>query len=244
MISNLIELLFPSNIYCISCGNLIDATRPYALCDHCVRTWNWNNEDCCQKCGKKLRNTDGNKRELCFDCLVAPHAFVKGYSCVEYGWAERDFLHRFKYKDKAYYAKKMADLMAERIDQETLAVDLLVPVPMYKKKQRQRGYNQAAVLARQLGEKLQISYDEVLIRQKNTEPMSGLDRLQRKENIKDAFAVVPSKARKVKGISLMLIDDIYTTGSTADACAQCLINAGAKEVYVYAFAAGADMNRG
>ena len=100
----ILNLIYPSNIYCICCGNLIDDSRPYSLCDTCIRMLNWANGKTCSRCGKVLQ--EGYGSELCSDCAEMEHFFEKGYTCVEYGAAEREILHQFKYKDKAYMGKK------------------------------------------------------------------------------------------------------------------------------------------
>ena len=128
------DLVYPSNIYCISCGNLIDDSRPYSLCDTCVRSLKWANGKTCSRCGKILQ--DGYGPDLCTDCMDEEHLFDKGFTCVEYGNAERDLLHRFKYKDQAYLGRKLAEIMFDRILPEELEPDLIIPVPMFGRKEK------------------------------------------------------------------------------------------------------------
>ncbi|WP_027399194.1 ComF family protein [Anaerovorax odorimutans] len=237
---DLMELIYPSNIYCIACGNLIDKTRPYSLCDSCVRTLKWNNKSSCEKCGKKLN--ESFSQNLCSDCMESQHFFEKGYSCVEYGLAERKILHNFKYKDKAYLCRKLSEIMYDRINLENLNVDMLIPVPMYIRKQRIRGYNQAELLTKYLSIYMQLPYyKKVLVRKHDTKPMNSLGVEERKENIKKAFTVKDKWVKIIQNKKILLIDDIYTTGSTVDECSRMLLNNGADKIYVFAFAAGADI---
>lgn len=235
----LLELIYPSNIYCISCGNIIDDSRPYSLCDTCVRTMKWANGRTCGCCGKIL--LDDYASDLCADCTDTVHVFEKGYTCVEYGPAERNLLLQFKYKDKAYLGRKLAEIMYDRIAAEDADPDLILPVPMFLRKEKKRGYNQAAVLGKYLSEKLRKPIlNRILIRTAETTAMSSLGAAERRRNIQEAF-IVPSKKRvMIQEKKILLVDDIYTTGSTADACSQALLEAGAASVCVFTFASGAN----
>ncbi|MEG2199557.1 MAG: ComF family protein [Anaerovorax sp.] len=235
------EFLYPSNIYCISCGNLIDKTRPYSLCDRCLKTFHWATKKTCIRCGKILRM--GYEQDICPDCITVNHKFQRGYCCVEYGEDERAMIHRFKYREEAYLGKKMAEAMYDRIQPEDLPVDLIVPVPMYKRKQKIRGYNQAEILGKNLAKFMEKPYNErALVRIRETEPMSTLGAEERVKNVRHAFRVDSKPGRTqekdIAGKVILLVDDIYTTGSTMDSCAEALLKAGAQGVFAYAFAAG------
>lgn len=237
-----LDLIYPSNIYCISCGNIIDDSRPYALCDSCVRALKWANGRTCSRCGKILQ--EGYGPDLCTDCLERPHTFEKGYTCVEYGAAEREMLHRFKYKDQAYLGRKMAEIMYDRIRIEELSPELIIPVPMFRRKEKIRGYNQAAVLASSLAKYTGIPYDgRLLMRAVETEAMSRLGALGRRKNIREVFCVSAAGRDRLAGKTVLLVDDIYTTGSTADACSRALLDAGAGRICVFTFASGANLIR-
>jgi ComF family protein len=238
----ILDLIYPSNIYCISCGNIIDDSRPYALCDACARSLKWANGRTCSRCGKILQ--EGYAPELCTDCLELEHVYERGYTCVEYGAAERDMLHRFKYKEEPYLGRKMAEIMYDRLCVEELLPDLILPVPMFGKKERTRGYNQAAVLASCLAKRMNVPCPSgLLVRSVETEAMSRLGALGRKKNIREVFSIPPSQAEMLENRAVLLIDDIYTTGSTADACARTLLEAGAATVYLFTFASGANLIR-
>ncbi len=236
-IDRVLDWIFPSNIYCIVCGNLIDGSRPYSMCDSCLQTVHWCVGNTCSRCGKPL--SQGYEEDCCTDCQTREHLFQRGYSCVEYGEQERNLIHRFKYKEQAFLGKPMAEAMVDRILPEGVWVDLIMPVPMFHKKERQRGYNQADLLARHLARYMHISYRRNLLnRVVATVPMNALSLEERQQNIKGAFSVAKGKNEEVSGKNILLIDDIYTTGSTADACAEALKVAGAANIYLYGFAAG------
>jgi ComF family protein len=239
-----LDLLFPPSIYCMACGNLIDASRPYALCDACRERFGWANGHTCGKCGRSLRGDDA--RTLCADCADGGHLFEKGFVCVAYADC-RAVLHGFKYGGRAYYGAHIARVMYDRLlwdgalRGEAPGAELLLPVPMYRKKERKRGYNQADIAGRQLARLLALPYDGTLLaRTRDTRVMSSLSGEERGANVRGAFALARGREDAVRGLRVMLVDDIFTTGSTIDACAEVLLAAGAASVRFIVFAAGAD----
>ena len=234
------ELLFPSSIYCISCGSLIDGSRPYALCDSCMRSFHWTNGRVCAKCGKALQ--EEYHHDLCLDCREAVRFFTRGFSCVQYGIHERELLLKFKYSGKTYIGEKLARIMADRLETENLGAELVIPVPMHSKKKRKRGYNQAEIIASELAKKLCVPYSGSLLKRSgNTAAMSRLAAEERRMNIEGAFVVSAYAAEVIAGKRVLLVDDIYTTGSTASECSRVLLSAGAREVFVITFASGANL---
>ena len=264
------EAVFPSNIYCIKCGSLIDRSRIYALCDQCVREMHWITGGTCDCCGKALPDTyrgvgpDG--RRLCYDCMMRDHSFTKGWSCLSYGLHERELMMDIKYNGKGYIASKMGDVMFDRM--ETLidaaregdssafpSIDVIIPVPVSGKRMVKRGYNQSELMARQFlhrwkqhlhnsstGDAPGISAPRlephVLVRQKATVMLRSLNPEERRLALHDAFAVNPDLRGRIGGKNVLLIDDIYTTGATADACSKVLVEEGAAAVYLLTLCSG------
>jgi ComF family protein len=242
---DVLNFLFPSNIYCMACGNLIDNSRPYSLCDSCLKEINWITGNTCKICGKSLGDRS-SKSGICFECLGVTHNFVKGYSCVTYEGPVKEILSGFKYKGRTYYARNIVQIMGDRAEEfiGALEIDLIIPVPMHIKKERKRGYNQSKLLAAKLGKTLGIKVDStILVKSMNTQAMSGLDRTERRINLHNAFDIGYNKKEELMNKRVMLIDDVYTTGSTMDACAEVLNANGALAVYAYTFTSGVNMNR-
>lgn len=229
------EAVFPSNIYCICCGSLIDKTRPYSLCDNCMGKFHWITGRTCDKCGKAL--PDNYRGTRCYDCMQREHYFDKGYSCLTYGYYERQVMMDFKYNNKGYIGNKLGDILYDRISLENLEIDVIIPVPVSRKRLQKRGYNQSEVMARRLAKRLDVKVDgKSLIRKKNTGLLRSMNVAERELALQDAFEVVmPSN---VEGKRILLIDDIYTTGATADACSKVLKDAGALEILVLSLASG------
>lgn len=233
------EAIFPSNIYCICCGSLIDRSRPYALCDLCVKKFHWINGRTCAKCGKALPDT--YRGRMCYDCMTFEHLFDKGYSCLTYGLYEREVLLDHKYNGKGYLAMKFGDILYDRISCENLSVDVIIPVPISAGRMKKRGYNQSALMARRLSQLWGVALDEnVLVRKKDTQLLRSLNPADRRLALAGAFAVTAKGAVSVRGKSVMLIDDIYTTGATVDTCSKILKDTGADKVYVLTLASGSN----
>jgi len=205
-----------------------------------MELFRWTTGRTCDKCGKILQ--DNYLHDVCVDCRESDHHFEKGYSCVQYGINERELLFSFKYGGKAFIGEKIADVMADKLATVDFDADLVIPVPMHKSKERKRGYNQADIIAKHLAKKLTLPYSKkLLLRVENTAAMSGLSAFERHMNMENAFSMTENAVKIAKGKRILLVDDIYTTGSTVSACSKVLISNGACEVRVVTFAAGANL---
>lgn len=210
----MMNLLFPPDLYCICCGNLIDETRTYHLCDHCLSHIHWD--------GGEARVIGG----------------LKTLRCAQYGLYERTLIFALKYNGKKYIARDLAEMMEDRLALAEQDFDIIVPVPMFSEKERRRGFNQAALMGRYLGRRMgKPCAERALLRTADTRPMRGLSPTERKVNVKDKFALCEKYAKMLEGKKVLLIDDFYTTGSTAEACFEALQKAGPQEVCFLAFAA-------
>ena len=254
ILSSLSELVFPSGIYCIACGNLIDETRPYALCDKCVREVNWNAGRVCSRCGRPLQDIGADiikskeGEALCSSCMHDEPVFDIGVSCAVYEGVVRSIIRNLKYRNMPYAASKVADAMADRYlacrsvcpeTGEFSLPDIVVSVPMNRNKKLRRGYDQAELIGRAFAGRIgAYYYPGMLARTFDTAVMSSISGVERRANLVGAFALGFGITDKdCAGKNILLIDDVYTTGSTADACAGVLKGAGASRVDFYAFAA-------
>lgn len=233
------DLIYPPSIECIVCKAAIDDSRTYSLCDRCIRKFAWNLGKTCKLCGKAMR--EGSREKLCRDCMEFGREFDKALSCVTYGLMERKLVQDFKFKGKTYLGRIISEIMADKLRSEEVNPDLIVPVPVHKRRLRIRGYNQAGLLAEMISKEVNIPVDnEILFRGKDTPARKGLNREERRATIRDAFYVPAGKKFMLEACKILLVDDIMTTGSTADACAGRLKQAGADQVIVLTFASGFD----
>ncbi|MBK5253620.1 MAG: ComF family protein [Peptostreptococcaceae bacterium] len=236
----LTELIFPHSIYCICCGNIIDESRPYALCNDCMEHFRWANERTCSKCGKLL--SENNTKELCYNCQENKHYFDRGFTCAQYGVYEKKVIFNLKYKKKTYLSKIIAEIMYDRMLIEEIKYDIVIPVPIHSKRLKKRGFNQAELIARYFTrlEKTTLN-SKYLIRTKQTDVSKKLNSEERKLNLINAFNINKYDKSDIKGKNVLVIDDIYTTGATADAISKILKNAGVNKIYFLSFVAGGDL---
>jgi ComF family protein len=238
------NLFFPSTIYCAACGGLLSGGGGLALCETCAAELALPDGRLCAKCGKPL--SQENRGELCGECGQTEHLFSQGYATTVYAGPAMTLVRDMKYRDRPHYAVVIAELMAERwrslIDAETGEVphyDLLVNVPASAKKKRARGFDQAELVAAALAPKIGIPFAAGLLRRdRHTAVQSSLSAEERRANLKGAFSVHGGGG--VAGLSVLVVDDVYTTGSTMDACAEALFASGAACASVFAFATAGD----
>jgi len=140
----------------------------------------------------------------------------------------REAVHRLKYRGRTALAESLGELMAAYWVQHSMLADLIVPVPLHAARMRERGYNQAALLAREMARRVGLEVDEqTLVRQRATDPQVELNAKQRKENVRDAFSC---SSNALAGKQVLLIDDVCTTGATLEACAVALYTQGVRGV--------------
>lgn len=225
-----LQLLFP--LRCPVCDGIV---RPAGekICLDCMGKLKLLTPPWCMKCGKKLTE----EGEYCRDCLRKGHSFRRGRALYEYDSASLS-IYRFKYGGRREYADFFGEQIGEYLGDFVKGIrpDALIPVPLHKKRMAARGYNQAELLARAIGERLHVPvYARLVARVKNTAPLKRLNSKERQNNLKKAFIIAQNDVKLGK---VILIDDIYTTGSTMDEIARVLKEAGVKEVYCIALACG------
>jgi len=164
--------------------------------------------------------------------------FDRAISVLHYTPEVRQLIHRFKYGGISYLSRTLGRWMAQAYKQRCdWELDIILPVPLHPRRQRQRGFNQSALLARELGRYIDVPVKEnVLVRKKYTPAQAGLSKFQRMQNLRGAFEV--REPETVRGKSVLLVDDVFTTGSTVDECSKVLLQAGVQRVYVITLTTG------
>ncbi len=226
------NVLYPRT--CPICENIVAKQEVY-ICEKCSGKLIKIRNPRCKKCGKPLENA---KMEYCKDCGRHPHYYEEGRALWVYNKELRESIYRFKYDNKReyadYYVSSILNTYGSWI--RRLNIQGVIPVPLHKKKKRARGFNQAQVLAEKLAEGLQLPiYTDFLVRQKNTRPQKELNEKERQKNLKNAFKVVQND---VQLNIVLLVDDIYTTGATIDACSKLLKEQGVQKVYFICLGTG------
>jgi len=190
---------------------------------------------CCVRCQKQITDTHISRQFIVKDKFHSHNFTCK--AVYFYTTGLRKTIHTFKFRGKTVYAASLGKMMAEKAIKFNMHFDAVAFVPMTKNKLRERGYNQAELLAKEIGNALQIPVCEFLFKERETRFQHKLSRQERKENVKDVFT-----AKDAFGKIILLVDDICTTGLTLSACAEALYQDGAKSVQAIT-AASASLNR-
>lgn len=189
----------------------------------------------CKKCGKEIRRQE---QEYCHDCANHIHTYQEGLALFSYDSRMKKSIEAFKYKNRREYGEFYGEELWRRLGGkiERWNADVLVPVPIHSLRRRERGFNQAEVLAREISRHGNIPVDaSLLVRRKKTSPQRELNDKERIKNVEDAFQLAKNVVQYRK---IIIVDDIYTTGSTVDACASCLLRGGARQVYFLCICTG------
>ena len=224
-IERVLDLIYPPR--CPVCNEVV-AISDGGVCPECKDKFHYVEEPYCLKCGKPI---DDEGEEYCKDCKDKTHNYIEGRACFVYDEYMKESIYRFKYNGKQEYAKYYAREINARLGKKIKSwnVDALIPVPIHKDRLRKRGYNQAELIAKHLSYLTKIPVNNQILERKNpTKALKNLDAKERENNLKKAFIV---KENVVKLRTVIIVDDIYTTGSTVDAISLALIDAGVKNVY-------------
>jgi ComF family protein len=237
LVNGAVDLLFPP--HCIACQRF-----GAWLCTDCAKEIEIIRPPICSRCGLPLEGkalvSRGSQRKTATSCsLCRPDRSQMEciLACAFHSGPLRTAIHQLKYEDLRALAAPLGQLMADgwaALSPDQDGVEAIVPVPLHATRQRQRGYNQAALLARALGPHLHLPVvQDSLVRVKATIPQVGLDAHARWSNVQDAFQCVD---RKLAGRRVLLVDDVFTTGSTLEAAAAALREGGASSVWAYTLA--------
>jgi ComF family protein len=219
-----LAVVFPSA--CPACGRLLTRPRRGPLCEPCWAGLPRHRSHTC-RCGLPLPAG----LSACPRCRRARQPFSCGASLGPYEGSLRVVLHQLKYAGRRRVAGRLAEALLEEPAVRALVAtsDVRVPVPLHPRRLRQRGFNQSALLAREIARRAgKATCPDALARRIDTAPQAGLSAAARRRNVRDAFAV--HRRAGVAGHTVVLVDDVLTTGATAMACARRLGEAGAREV--------------
>lgn len=241
----MLELLFPNlcascgskpedgNAICRRCEEEIDLLEELSVCAICGVPFGYFDSSSAQE--KGIPQEDENAH-LCAKCLKGRYVFNRARSIAIYHGPIREMIHAFKYEGKLKIAGALADIMMEHMPYNMENIDILVPVPLYIGKLRQREYNQSSVLATDIGSRVGVGVNLTgLAKIRDTLPQIELrDEALRRRNVRGAFQVMDKNT--FQGCSALLIDDVFTSGSTSNECAKTLLKSGALSVDVLTLA--------
>ena len=226
-------MLFPPR--CVSCGSP-DVSAPHALCSVCFSYLHFITDPMCASCGTPFPY-EVEEGAICTVCIENPPLYDSARAVWEYNETMRPLITRFKYADQTHrlpaYARQLKAIAAPMLQ----ACDAVIPVPLHPKRLRQRKFNQSSLLAHALVKGTDIPvWDKALLRTRNTPPQAGLDRAARLENVQDAFALNHAYAERLRDKTVILLDDVVTTGATVHACCHMLRQAPLRAIHVLSLA--------
>lgn len=224
------RFFFP--VHCPICDRAQPGKRK--ICPECEKIPRLVPGPRCLKCSKHL-SVPGER--YCFDCLRNPLKYDRGFSLFEYS-SVHDSVSAFKNLGRPEYGEYYGELTGKYFRRELTALnaDALIPIPLHEEKLRMRGYNQAEILAREIGKVICVPvFNDLLKRPDKTKVQKNLGREERRNNMKKAFHIAEND---VKLKTVILVDDIYTTGSTIGAAAAVLKSVGVEHVYFITLATG------
>ena len=234
-----LELLYPAPGHCPLCNREMSNNKLCAICYQLLD--DYKKERVCTLCGAFMGSQGKESQPLCMVCRDSNRSFPFSFAraVAPYEGPIKEAVHRLKYRGRPSLAGPLAQLMAHCAMQESffMQADFLVPVPMHPERERVRGYNQSLLLARAAGEIMQKPVlDAALTKITPTSPQTGLTGVQRRQNLQGSFSFADSASEVLWGKSIILIDDVFTTGSTVSLLSEILRQSGAVEVQVLTFA--------
>jgi ComF family protein len=231
----LVDYLFPYR--CLKCFSYTQDEN--GLCSSCFAGLHFNAKPFCIICGKGF-NIDIDQSNLCGPCTVKKPIYDQARFIIRYDEKSKGLIHSFKYNDKTILSKIFCKMLYTQYREFIESSDIIVPIPMHKLKRLSRLYNQTQYLAKSLSDLSKINMiSDLLIKYKYTKPQTSLNQKARKKNINNSFLV--NKKYDIKGKTILIIDDVITTGSTISECAKILKKEGCRKVFVIAIAATNNM---
>lgn len=225
----LLTFIYPKT--CMGCNTLLNYNAKVELCDECSKDFEPYAGNRCVTCDRPTDNTGE-----CSICKSEKLYFERGYCVYPYSGAVRNTILNFKFRNMALYytylGSKMVDYYFDYIME---SYDYITAVPIHKKKLKIRGYNQAELLAEYISEHIDIPYISILKRTVNTKPQNALNKKEREANIKNAFSLIDNI--DIKNKSILIVDYIFTTGTTVNECCKVLKKAGAFKVDFFSLSA-------
>ena len=237
MINFLIDLLYPRR--CPVCDDIV-IPRGNLACSSCKGQLKYITEPRCKRCSKPVQLEE---IEFCYDCHMKPFHYIQGMVLWEYDDIMKKSISNLNLKKKREYADFYIEEIIKNYGSWILEIgpDVLVPIPLHRSKHNKRGYNQAEILSHGISKHLKVpTLPHLLLRNKKTLPQKQLNDKERLKNLQKAFSFSSNEKSKFnKPIEkVMLVDDIYTTGSTIEACTNILLANGIKEVYFISLCIG------
>ena len=223
------SIMFPNGYKCVVCGDEISVDRN-GFCDKCIDVLPKIVGKVCNKCGLPLYSD----ADYCMACKTQLPSFTKAFAPYRYEGVVKNLIHKFKYDGAEYLGDCLGKLLYDYFVKLDLSVDVIIPVPLYLHREFERGFNQASALCGWFAKSGFDVDNYMVVKTKNSKMQASLSLAERKENISGAFRVLAKN--KLKNKVVLLVDDVYTSGSTFGELADVVLKAGASKVYCLSLA--------
>lgn len=223
--------VYPADVTCDVCGAELVADTRYNLCAECVAEMPFIEGHRCVCCGLPVND----EAEWCLRCMNTESVYRVHRSPLLYSGKARTLVYALKFGGKKYVARLFGAMMSDAFLSCGMEGEIIVPVPMTDRERKKRGFNQAELLARDVGARLNMPVLPALVKHRETAPQKELTGRERESNLKGCFSA--AYAEYIAGRKILLVDDVFTTGATANECARTLLGAGAASVSVLTAAA-------
>ncbi len=213
----ILNLMYPKNIKCVFCDEELNQNEINKVCENCYETIPF------------VKNP-------CLRCKTNNYNFTTAISVFVYENEIVKAVHGIKYGGKKHIIKPLTNFMLEKFATNNIFVDYVTNIPMYPTKEKERGYNQSFLFAKHFADKANLQHIELCEKIKDTTSQTSLNITERLQNIKDSFAFKPQFKNKIKDKTILIIDDVFTTGATSTELSKVLLSAGASKCYVLTLA--------
>lgn len=225
----LLNSIYPKHIKCIFCGEELEHLNSFDSCENCLKTLPLITKHFCIRCGAQLENEQVG---VCFNCKRNNFDFDLARSVFVYKDKVVSLIHRFKFGSGKYLAEPIAYYMFNKLKTLNWNIDIITYVPMFLKREKIRGYNQAKELANEIGKLTQLPVSTIFEKVVDTHEQAKLNAQSRRKNLKDAFRLV---SNDFKNKNVLIVDDIFTTGATSNELSH-LLKGKANKIFVLTFA--------
>jgi len=233
LIERCLQFLLPPQCHC--CEKFLEEGQQ-GICPDCLSKIRWIEPPLCTLCGVPFLSRE-IENHPCGACLTRGKYFTMARAVGYYEGPLREAIHRWKYEEKSYltlfFGEKLAEGFCRYWDPQSF--DLIIPVPLHSKRLRERGFNQALLLVKELSRRTQIPYSKRLLQKRIlTPPQVNLSGGEREKGVRGSFHI--QRDEEIEGKSILLVDDVYTTGATVNECSKVLLKAGVERVDVLTIA--------
>ena len=231
-----LNILYPKHLACIFCDEELDDSASNDTCYECLYSLPFIQEGCARCGAKTADNNDG----ICLNCKANNFNYDLARSVFAYKNDVVNAVHKFKYSSHKYLYEPFGNFLSKYLAMWNISPDFITSVPLHKNKEIERGFNQSKLMAEIVSKNFAIPYIDICEKIVDNSNQAKLSLKERRENVKDSYKSIPKINKIIRDKTILLIDDVYTTGSTVSEVSKIIKYAGAKTVYVLTLAHAID----